>query len=476
MNREKKLLSIIDNMSDSYIYNRKYIEKKLKFITELAQKGELLISILSLPCDHGKLSGFISSSKEYINDEVFLLNIKKLDKDGNNYLQLITKNNIYEGCLSIINTHLFSVLEKTYDNNQEKIKDFLNNLLAHKNNEQKDFLDIIIEMYHKEASENLYEIIRIVLVNLSDYNVSYIVDNYDRIISMDMNLEDYIISLFRADNLHSFCSLLTDDKDYNRQLIEKVFGKLDFPSENASLLYYRVYDNFDICSIEKLLEIGIDPNKRSSDHFGNNFITYAITRDSDFDKIEQSIELGIKYGFNINCEPSLLRKYVETKKFCANSIYFYKFLIVNGFNTYLSDIDENFIYKYIEKYNFSRNYGEEFLKIYKFYFIYDGIKYKLSLKNIELEDYFREKFNYVFEEFNTIKTRIQCFFGIENNKNFILRLTDIIIENKNNCVNANDSKVSVEDVFEALKIFIIKNNNINFDYIDRCKEKIKELK
>ncbi len=474
MKREKKLLSIIDNMSDSYSENKKYIKKKLKFITELAQEGELLISILSLPCDHGKLLGFIRSSNEYINDEVFLLNIKKLDKDGNNYLQLIAKNNIYEGCLSSVNTHLFSILEKTDDNNQEKIKKFLNNLLTHKNNEQKDFLDIIIEMYHKEACENLnlYNIIRSVLVKLSDYNVSYMVDNYDRIISVDMNLKDDIISLFRADNLHSFCSLLTDDKDYNRQLIEKVFGKLDFPSENASLLYYRVYDNFDICSIEKLLEIGIDPNKRSSNHLGNNFINYAITCESDLDKIEEAIELGIKYGFDVNCEPSLLKKYVQTMKFCKNTIYFYEFLIKKGFNTYLSDIDENFIHKY----NSEWNTGKEFLKMYKINFIIDGIKYKLSLKNIEVEDNFREKFKYGFDEFDRIKTRIQHFFGIENNKNFILRLTDIIIENKNKCVNANDSKVSVEEVFEALKTFIIQYNNINFDYIDRCKEKIKELK
>ena len=471
MDKIGKLSSVVKKFNNDNEKNKKLYNKNKKLIDDLANTGNLLRMVFFLDCSDDKVYDFIDIFYDNASADIFIKNIIHPNNSGDNLLQFAYKYFPLDFFEKIYNK---TIVKKLDDGDNH---DWFYKLITNKNHDHEDFLDIFIKEY-KNASElaqnSRYNMFLKMMRSICTNCFGYVIDNYDRILSIDLErgIDKDIIDTVSGYSLKPFCDVLTDDIEYNKKIFEKIFNNFDYYYPNENLLFKpALFCNTK--AIEKLLQIGLDPNKSDALYECNSYINCVIQYNQlDVDSVKALIKTGLKYGADINARPSYLRCYMETSfdDDCITDLY--RFLIENGFDTYYSDIDEQFIVQELQH----SDSIDDFLRLYKINFIVDGLKNKLGNKNINLENDFKEKFKQIFNDFDNIKNRIQVFYGIENNKNFILRLSDIIIEQRLNSVNIIDNNVTLEEVFEALKIFILKNNDINFNYIDRCKEKVKELK
>lgn len=315
------------------------------------------------------------------------------------------------------------------------------------------------------------------LTNMVAQN-EFIVDFYIKNQLQEIAVEIQRI-LFTSDYNYFFKYIINDNqlnkelnnglnKDY-KDLIYRVFGKDGFKSTNGISLLSQaarcLEGNILITMLELLLESGVEPNYKTD----FSFVNLAIEKEykSDYN-IKRIIMLAIKYGFDINQKPSIIRYLFDIGKNNISDIYsIYVLLCDNGYITYNADFDKDDILTYDKSIYFC-NYcydEDKFIKLYRQQFFLNFLSIKLKEKGLVLGKCFIEKYNDNYIEINNLWIGGQLCLGISDDDVFANMVIERIINNRSHNINFTSQEIPIEELLTSL-------SDIVSSYSDKVKIKI----
>lgn len=409
---------------------------------------------------------------------------------------------------------------------------FLNTLVLLERNNKKLFnkqiiikllesilVDYLSKDMQKELNHELIaEHIKLILQNIADYdlfeqtNIKLIIENRNTITTYAFKktiqlIEYYINNRFEEVGFTNGKTILRNEfkqlikTRYLRDKNELCYRIISLSNEEAKdfINYYFEwgiqYINQDgtllhICLkdekknlndieliIDKLLELGIDPN--IYDKINNPYLYYEIKYKYGLDSekyllddngFKKSLERAIKYGYDVNKNDYLFR-YLYDNGMMNDKVFeiLYDNGVWFGYNHVISTFithDQAFSKQNFTKLKFLTSYNLETIELVK--------KLEKNKEGLELEINF---FKHILEVSDTIENLL-CEFGVYFEKEFdtipdlseeasdiIEYIYNLLIEDKKNSINTNN-KITVSDILKILS----KINNTIYNSVDRAIE------
>ena len=359
--------------------------------------------------------------------------------------------------------------------------------------------NIIFDKKIKESetgvSPSIYNHVCKSLENWLDINSSYI--DYDEngadIVLPISNLKDLLlkvdgyricankftalIDFIRQEQLdHITSKILVNDVEQNKQLIKNTFGNVNVVNSNGHSLL-MLCQNRDLTDdqiyklIINLLEAGVDPNIRNykmhAYSYTYDYLELILDNEcfDDFVNIYFSdiFKKSIEFGYNPDSNVSLLNFVVNKRHKYATKIYD----AVCQYDFIVFDDEKDRDFK-----NLIFNGYSDIANSIKYRTILCKIGEKLEENNYVLENDF---YNKLIEAEKEILIFFNSILYNFDEKELINLLVSKIIENRNNCVNLIDEKVSAVEVLNSLRL-IVEYFYSNFNNAcDKCVTKIKNM-
>ena len=441
-------------------------------------------------------------NKKLVIDKISTFNINDAIEIGQSEINCLNK-------LRFLNTLVLLECNNKKLFNKQIIIKLLESILV-------DYLskDIKKELNHEQIAEN----IKTILQNMSDYdffestNIKLTIENSNTITTYAFEktinlIEYYINNGFEKVGITDGKTILRNELKQlikNRYLIDKnelCYRIISLSNEEAKdfINYYFewgiLYTNQDgtllhICLkdekknlndieliIDKLLELGVDPN--IYDEINNPYLYYEIKYKYGLDSekyllddngFKKSLERAIKNGYDVN-KNDYLFKYLYDNGMMNDKVFeiLYDNGVCFGYNHVISTFithDQAFSKPTFNKLKFFTSYAFETKELVK--------KLEMNNEGLTLETNF---FKHIIEVSETIENLL-CVFDVYFEKDYetipdlseealdiIEYIYNLLIEDKKDSINTNN-EITVSDI---LKILCKINNNI-YNSVDRAIE------
>ena len=507
----KRIKKIVNKMTDDKEKNIKIILRNIKQLEKESEKSILSVDAVLTKPEGDKLLNFMSAYLEILNSEYNIITDKNIRKFlGIKENRLLSKKPLLHTmiCCGYSMSYIEKVLDLLNDQfantNKSKVaKEYTYELIYTDNVMGQDFVSYYLEkaLINKtnitSEVDNLINIINKYNIELGTCDVLGF--NSLSFLNVIKESNENIMTPSQIDTLKklifkkSILTLITFKKDKDIEKIKSVFGDVNYSDEDGSLLHncfnfpiyfktrsYHINDYYILTRVKYLINLGINPNLHDKD--GKSFIESAI--DSSNNKnyafcgehnmpffIEKILLESFKYGFDINCHPTLFKTYINKISRVSDALGLYRILCLNGFNSY----HFNEIYTIANEKIKSQDTIEiddiGFISLYLFNSYRDLLILLLEQNNLEIEDNFIKKYNktlfpqiedyYQFKftllinnHYNSLLKDILNSFEVNHIEEYFEYLVNTIIKLRNNSVAIQNKKVTVIEVLEALKYTI----------------------
>ena len=175
--------------------------------------------------------------------------------------------------------------------------------------------------------------------------------------------------MLNKNNIKLLLSKMTNDVNYNCNLIKNTFGSLKYTDEdNQSILHILVDNKYDedkcFLAIKSLLQIGLSPNLKAD--YNYNFIQTALYAGYSEAFILNIITESLKYNLNINHvdddKDTIMHTAIYSDDYLGEVEKIYDLLCANGFNSSLKDQDSRNL---LEAMIFQKQYSREQIESFK---------------------------------------------------------------------------------------------------------------
>lgn len=476
MNRdEEKLLSLVQKMNIDSKHNLRVLKANSMFIKKFIKNNSLLNTLVTFELHGTDIYRFLNSFMElYDNTALYNQVVLKTDDEGNNFLLLAVKN-----CL--LNDIIFNILDIML---KGKDNDFVSKVINHKNNLNETFVYKYIEDSYKSGM--LYFPVEL----FNKYNFDFTVEtaNGKSILSFIKGLDkeiknsrvysSMIVHIYKK-IIPSIIEKLNGNKEHDIEIIENIFGDVNYTDKNGSLLHYCIQtgigdyihsfpSTFTECTdkeyiltnIRYLLEIGVDPNFRTKDS-NESFIDLAIKRyNKDYKFVISLIELAKQYNYKLDV--SLIRSALKnTVKISSSYRYtyeIYKYLSINGLKTLDTNLSKDEFKENMPFIVFDHSYVD-IDNLYDLNCVIENLINTLCKDNLLVEEKFKEKFINIMPSIGDFISNMRLLYNDDKIVKilFIDAWVKKIKYNRSlNIINTNKYITAIE-CLEALENLIIEN-------------------
>lgn len=471
MQKDKKLTNIIDKMSDNGRYNLKTMKNNIFFIDRLNRKDNLLNMAIETDCDEEKIIRFLRGAYflESIPDNIY-------DENGNSFLHVSALTGKSFHFIDQVLT--FAIVKSTVHEEWEEVKINKYELLTHKNNDNKTFMDILLEnddIFQHELLDYFLSLIH----KISNISIDYIIDYYEQITNkvidsgminnkfLDYDFFEELKKLCKKNILSSkrFCERTKEERI---KLLNSLFGDINYSDESGNLLWNCVFCHNGIYteSLVNFLECGVNPNFKKDEKTIIHEIIYDVTSSGD---VIDLLNICIKYGYDVNQKPSIIQECLNKWGTSPKTLEVYKFLCENGFNSSISDIDVAYILNHPSK-SADDNVTDKIIDMYWNNCIYECFSNSFKENAMQLEENFFDKFYNVINDFNLFKEQIRGFLNIDE-KTILQLIVESVIEIRKENVSNSKDYVTANDIFDGIKYLVIKKQNDFLNNVDKVKQK-----
>ena len=482
----KKLLFLVDKMTLNEKENIKTIKKNLNFIKKFLKKYALLNSLVDLNYNNDKILLFIETLDTIYKDKnIYYNDFFKTDDYGNNFLLL--------ACNSWDIKEILKLLDIVFKNRSYQ---FTDKILNHKNNFDISFLYKYIDVASNKDDVDFNHLLT--LFDSYIFNCDITATNGKTIFDLINENNKKMINMVGWKRLktmiywytvnNSFYQL-NGDKKHDTEIVEKLFGNVNYTDSVGSPLHYFVnggrfdYNSLNLDVFEqmdkkiilditkKLLDIGINPNVK--DELRNETFIHpaieAFSSDSDF--IIDLIKLAQNYNYDVNTTPSLVKTSLEKTVKKRGSYEFtyniYRHLCTRGLITITADFDIEKINQHVPALMFD-TYLYKITNLYKVNYAIESLINNLNNFNLTVEDIFKPKYIWMLDNDRYIDYFIQStieFYDNDtnNNTNLISNWALEIKKQRDANISVLDKPVTFYESLEVLKklIFEYKNATTN---------------
>ena len=343
------------------------------------------------------------------------------------------------------------------------------------------FLKSKISKDNEDELEEYFKLIK----DIAKDDISLIVKNYDLILKkakkynlyLEPELKNQYLKNILADicyaSILSIVKLFSDNREKNIALIEKIFGDVNYTRDTQSFLWKCIpdYGNVYLEPLDKLLEIGVDPNIR--DRNANDFIRRAMNKkfisahmwipSKNSKDIVRLLEKIVEYGYNINQKPNLMENVFDNYGFYFSSFQIYEKLCEFGFD--VLEFDNKF-WEYANKANKGNEDTVTLIYFHQKQVMVEKIIYEIKKNGFDIEEGFKEKFMNLFSKrhmiyYNEKNYRVNFLISWldKDNDKFIQLLVKTIVEIINNSVNYHNNIITIDDLLYGVEITINKYQN-----------------
>lgn len=492
MKVERKLTKLVRSMSEDEKRNDSIIKNNLDFLLEVSDNYNIIEMVLSLHIRIEKIRTFIVTFLKSLSFSQYMNLTDKKDSNGNNIFHLVAasgnvkflnelivfEKSQHKGWLSYHPPYLF--FEEINNNGDTAFSMFLKTrIIFSGDDDSKEYIKL--------------------LKSIATDEIEYIIKNYDLILKKANEFKTYLMPTFELENMKniladicygsiiSITKLFSDNKEENIALIEKIFGDVNYTRDTQSFLWKCIpdYGNVYLEPLDKLLEIGVDPNIR--DRNGNDFIRRAMNKkfisahmwipSKNSKDIVRLLEKIVEHGYNINQKPNLMENVFDNYGFYFSSFQIYEKLCEFGFD--VLEFDNKF-WKYANKANKGNEDTVTLIYFHQKQVMVEKIIYEIKKNGFNIEEGFKEKFMNLFSKrhmiyYNEKNYRVNFLISWldKDNDEFIQLLVKTIVEIINNSVNYHNNIITIDDLLYGVEIII--NMYQNEVSISENNNKVKQL-
>lgn len=441
----KKVKKVLKKMTDDIDKNCKIIEKAFGSLDFKDEYGNSLAHLFIINTYRNS-----ANVKKAIRALDIVERISEKNCNGDDFLQYFVKNfkngpaileNVYYNLIKFVdvnssdrdgNTLLHNCVLKCMDLSiivrlygQCLMFDYTSS----KNNNGETFYDILERKYNKIMDKKN-------MIIISGENSEYYFESEGR----KLLYEDFeanmihIKKIYFKNNPSAIFDRFTNDDEENRKLMEYYVSDVDplFMATEAS----SKVDFLNI--IEKLLKLGENPNKKDS--CNKTFINYVISNYRDFEIIFKTIELAIKYGYDLNNSniQGLIKELNSHDLPYEEELY----IFISKFG--YKNIEKDYIGAYDDNSDAQKGFKDFRIRCFIKIFNIESSKFNLvsTINNIRDNKFF----DMIFELIDSFQT----LFGFNNDYEFIKFLIEEIINERNNNVNLRTDVVDEKEILNTL--------------------------